>query len=131
MDNKKKVCFLLFGLLASLWVSSLACSSTAEEKLVYDESYSGKEVVVSLNDSFELTLGATGSYYWYEDCTIDDESVIKQTGYDYQPAVSAILVTGNQVWTFEAVGKGTTTISNIYGGIHGNNQSFELSVVVE
>ena len=134
MDNKMKACFLIFCLLASISVSLLDCSGISPGNLDYDESDSGKEVIVSLNDSFKLTLEAMAGYSWNANCTIDDESVIKQTNYEYKAAGPAILGIGTQIWTFKAVGKGEATVTNEYGGIAGGSQnikSFTLSVVVK
>ena len=131
MDNRIKSCFLILCLSASILISLLGCSSTTIDSVSYKESDSGKTVTVSLNESFKLTLEASGSSSWNVNCTIDDESVIVQTSYETKEVVLAGIVAGNQIWTFEAVGTGTTTITNVYSGIHGKVKDFTLTVVVE
>lgn len=129
-----KTRFLIFCLLAFIIVSSLACPGTSPDNLEYKESDSGKTVTTHVNDSFKLTLGATGSSSWDENCTIDDESVIKQIGHEDKSGGTALLPMITQIWTFKAVGTGEATITNEYGSYYAGSQnldSFTLHIVVE
>ena len=74
------------------------------------------DVVMStvVGGELTVTLGSnpTTGYQWLEDAEISDESIVQQTshkfigpGIDKPPGTS-----GEEVWTFEAVQRGTTTI---------------------
>jgi len=132
MDNKIKACFLIFCLLASVTVNLLACSSASSEDLIYDESDSGKEVTVSLNDSFKITLNIASGYFWNVECTIDDESVVEQINHESKAVGIGAQGIGTQIWTFKAVGPGEAKITNEYSKLGSQNiKNFTLYVVVE
>jgi len=74
------------------------------------------DVVMStvVGGELTVTLGSnpTTGYQWLEDAEISDESIVQQTshifigpGIDKPPGTS-----GEEVWTFEALQRGTTTI---------------------
>jgi predicted secreted protein len=132
MGNKINACFLIFCLLASISISLLACTGTSTDNLDYYESDSDKTVIIHLDDSFKINLSIASGYSWNANCTIDNESVIGLTNYEYKSAGSAILGIGTQIWTFKAVGTGEATITNRYSKVGSQNiKSFTLSVVVE
>ncbi len=71
-----------------------------------------------VGEELTVTLGSnpTTGFRWSEDAEISDESIIKQVshkfvgpGIDKPPGTS-----GEEVWTFKALKKGTTTISVEY-----------------
>jgi predicted secreted protein len=131
-----KIYLLIFSLLASISLASSACSSISTENLIFDETSSGKEAVVPLNDSFKISLEANtiSGYSWNEKFTIDKELVIEQLDYQYEAPIPAIPGIGSQIWTFEAVGIGKATITNEYGGVDigsQNTKSFTLFVDVK
>ncbi len=74
------------------------------------------DVVMSavVGEELTVTLGSnpTTGYQWLEDAEISDESIVQQTshkfvgpGIDKPPGTS-----GEEVWTFEALQRGTSTI---------------------
>jgi len=98
-----------------------------------------REVEVAVGDSIEVTLGsnATTGFQWSESAQISDQSVLEQKTHEYvapDQQGGALGVAGKEVWTFEALESGTTTVSMEYsqpweGGEKGS-WTFVLTVVV-
>jgi inhibitor of cysteine peptidase len=117
-------------------LSLLACTKAAPTVSV-DESYAGKEVEITAGSSLVVTLESnrTTGFQW-ELTGITDQTVLKQDGEpEYvAPETSALGAGGQEVWTFQALKKGTSTISMAYsrpweGGEKGV-KTFDLTVVV-
>jgi len=98
-----------------------------------------REVVVAEGGTLTLTLGSnpTTGFSWGEAAQIADPTVLQQTDSQTQPPQAQGMggAPGAQVWTFEALKKGATTVSLDYsrpweGGEKGV-WSFELTVTVK
>ena len=97
-----------------------------------------RKLKVTIGDSFTVTLcsNPTTGFEW-EEAVISDSSVLIETGREFQaPGAGASEgAAGKEVWTFEAVKRGTSTVSMAYsrpweGGEKGV-WTFTLAVVVE
>jgi len=100
-----------------------------------------KEVTVGAGDSFRVTLcsNPTTGFQWSETAQVSDPSVVQQTNHKLVGPESAPPpppgTPGQEIWTFEALKKGTSTVTMEYsrpweGGEKGE-WTFELTVVVK
>jgi inhibitor of cysteine peptidase len=103
-------------LIATLLLSSCVTSHDYEEEISCNDFNSdhnqSSEFEVEVGDKIRIELCSnitTGFRWTYE---IDDESVLKFEDYDYIEPEDDELVgaAGTDVWTFEAVGEGTTEV---------------------
>jgi inhibitor of cysteine peptidase len=91
------------------------------EKRVSNRESSGKESArkqlnVAVGQEFTVTLAsnATTGYHWELAAPLD-EAVVKLVNSEYQtPETSALGAPGQEIWTFQAVGKGQTVIDLKY-----------------
>ena len=96
------------------------------------------EIEVPVGDTFILKLGSnmTTGFQWGEEAGISNGDVLKQTGYEFtEPDTGTVGAAGQEVWTFEALKKGTTTVSMSYdqlweGGEKGE-WTYEITVTVK
>ena len=103
------------------------------------ENDSIKEVEVGVGGVLTVTLGsnATTGFSWSEDAVVGDAAVLKQTGHEYlEPGKEGVVgAAGNEVWTFDALKKGSTVVSMEYGrpweGGEKGVWTFELTVTVK
>ncbi len=94
-----------------------ACSPAQPKALSVDESYSGKEVNLAPSGILTISLVSNPStgYSWDKEADISDPAVIEQTDHQYEASkVPVVGAPGLQVWTFKALGPGTSTISMDY-----------------
>ncbi len=111
---------LAFILLVGICIGvGTACSEESSDVVNVDSSDSGKQVELSVGQSLVVTLdsnpGSTG-YSWAL-MQNSDESVLSNTGNKYiAPQTTAPMVgaPGVEEWTFQALKKGTSTISMGY-----------------
>ena len=98
-----------------------------------------KEVQVGIGDSLTATLcsNPTTGFQWTESAQISDPSILQQTHHEYVPSEGEGVVgaPGKEVWAFEALQKGTCSVSLEYsrpweGGEEGA-WTFTLTVVVK
>ena len=88
--------------------------------------------------SWNLTCSSpTTGFWWSELAEISNQTVSKQTDHRYEPAEEKNIVggAGQEVWTFETLKEGITTVSMEYsrpweGGEKGE-WTFNLTVVVK
>ena len=108
-----------------------------------EQQHISKQVEVAVGDSFTVTLCSNPStgFQWTESAQIGDQTVLKQTDHksvapeakgDKLPAPGT---PGQEVWTFKALKKGTSSVSMEYsrsweGGEKGV-WTFNLTVVVK
>ena len=140
-----KLKLILMCAVVSILVCLVACSS----EVAVDASYDGKEVKVPIDGSLIVTLESnptTGFKWQYEEevkdtlhilTGIPDETVLALVGQKFvAPEAGAPPGTGGEeVWTFKAVGKGTTELSLEYsqpweGGTKAA-KTFTLTVIVK
>lgn len=136
---------VLTCIVVAISFSLVACSS----EVSVDASYNGKEVKVSVEGTLVLTLESnptTGFMWGYEEGVSDglsiytgipDENVLSRIGQKFiAPEAGAPPGTGGEeVWTFRAMGKGTTELSMEYsqpweGGMKAA-RTFNLTIVVK
>jgi inhibitor of cysteine peptidase len=101
-----------------------------------DSSYSGKQVELSVGQTLVVTLASnvTTGYSWSL-TGISDESVLQKSGNEYiAPTTNLVGAGGQDVWTFKALKKGTSTISMGYSRPWETDtppiETFGLTVVV-
>jgi inhibitor of cysteine peptidase len=98
-----------------------------------------KEVEVGVGGVLTVTLGSnpTTGFSWNEDAVVGAASVLKQTGQEFvEPGKEGVVgAAGKEVWTFNALKKGTTVVSMEYGrpweGGEKGVWTFELTVTVK
>jgi len=98
-----------------------------------------REVETIVGDSIEVTLASNPStgFQWSESAQISEPSVLEQKTHEYVPPGQqdgVVGAAGKEVWTFEALQQGTTTVSMEYGrpweGGEKGAWTFVLTVVV-
>ena len=117
---------LVTVLLAAVGCSPAVGASPADETNVevsvdefMDANHIVKTVEVSEGGVLTVSLGSNPStgFSWTEDALIDSPAVVQQTACEYVAPEAQGLVgaSGSQVWTFDALEKGTTSLSMEYG----------------
>ena len=100
--------------LAILGVAVLLVEASCARKKIYGEATSSIEVVVGEQFTIMLAANPTTGYSW----TVSrqaDPTVVAPVDSDYQPDPSSVVGTGgHQRLTYQAVGRGTTTINLDY-----------------
>lgn len=104
-----------------------------------NQSHITKDVTVTVGGLLNVTLcsNPTTGFQWVENATISDQTVVHQTSHQFVGAEGEELVgaPGNQVWTFEALSKGKSTVSMEYSrpweGGEKSEWSFTLNVTVK
>ena len=142
-----KVKTIVVCALAALPLLPSACSSEGAVEVSCDDfmaqPHISRQVDVKAGDAFTVTLcsNATTGFQWGESTQIGDRAVLRQTGHEFiapeekggkEPAAGTA---GQEKWTFEAVGQGTTEVSMEYsqpwdGGEKGA-WTFKLTVTVK
>ena len=125
----------------------VACSPTQKQASVevscddfMKVNHLSQEVEVSADGTLTVTLcsNPTTGFLWSESAQISDQTVLQQTGHGFltAPESQAMMgAPGKEVWTFQALKKGESTISMEYsrpweGGEKGA-WTFALTVVVK
>ncbi|OBI12264.1 hypothetical protein AWB92_12380 [Mycobacterium sp. IEC1808] len=83
-----------------------------------------QDVTLGVGNTLTLRLGSnyTTPYRWTINTKIGDPTVVKQTSHEFvQPTSDALGAPGTEVWTFEALKPGKTTISTAYSSIVGKD----------
>jgi len=136
--------FPLMALLALLGCGTSTSAPTPEPVSVevpcdeFDEQpEQTREIAVDGGSTFTVALCAnpTTGFQW-EDMEIGDPDVLEEVSRDYQaPDSDALGASGRDVWTFDALTAGQTTLSSSYGQPwEGGTQGLwtvELTVTVE
>lgn len=95
------------------------------------------EIEVPAGDTFTLILGSnpTTGFQWDENAAISDISILEQVSHEFiEPDSELVGASGKQKWTFDALKKGTVTVSLEYsrpweGGEKGE-WTYEIEVTV-
>lgn len=98
-----------------------------------------RDLNLSKGNSVIVTLcsNPTTGFQWSENAQVSNPQVIEQKSYKFvSPAETGLVgVPGNSVWTFEAIGKGTSTVlieySRNWQGGEKAVQTFKLNVTVQ
>ncbi len=119
---------IIVGLMVILALSLLACSPASTKVWVevpiddfMNQKHVSGQVEVAMGDSFTVTLGSnpTTGFQWAEEAQISDTGVLKQVDHEFISPESEPPpppgTPGQEVWTFEALKKGTTIVSMEYG----------------
>jgi len=107
----------------------------------YGQNHISQEVDVAVGDLFTVTLCSNPStgFQWSESAQISDQTVLQQIDHQFVGPESEPPpppgTPGQEIWTFQALEKGTSTISMEYsrpweGGEKGE-WTFNLTVVVK
>jgi predicted secreted protein len=117
---------------------SVSCVPRPVYQVSVDASYPSKEIEIPLNGSLVVTLkdNSDGGYFWPEQAEISDPAVLAQTDYKYVPPEGGPPgAPGKDVWTFEALNQGTSTIFMEYRRPWEPSgqpaQVFDLTVVIK
>ena len=139
-----KLKLILICAMVALSLSLFSCTSKqAALEVTCDDFMEFKhitwEVKVNTGDSVIVTLcsNPTTGFQWSESAQISNQTVLKQTDHRYEPVGEKNIVggAGQEVWTFKALNKGTTTVSIEYsrpgeGGEKGH-WTFVATITVE
>jgi inhibitor of cysteine peptidase len=95
---------------------TLAFAADTNAILALNAADSGKQITVVAGDSFTVTLDSNPSTgFAWSISEITDESVIDDVSNDFKGADTGMMGAGGQeVWTFEALDEGTSTIEMQY-----------------
>jgi inhibitor of cysteine peptidase len=102
---------------AVLLLGLAGCLPAQPKNLSVDKSYSGKEVNLAASATLTISLVSNPStgYSWDKEAEISDPAVIAQTDHRFEASkVPVVGAPGVQVWTFQTLGPGTSTISMDY-----------------
>ena len=142
-----KLKLILICAVVAVSVSLLACSAPVKQASVevscddfYKQAAISREVKVPADSSLTVTLcsNPTTGFQW-EEAQISDQTVLQETGHKFVSPESEPPpppgTPGQEVWTFQTLKKGTSTISIDYsrpweGGEKGT-WKFSLTMIVE
>jgi inhibitor of cysteine peptidase len=83
-----------------------------------------QDVTLGVGNTLTVRLGSnyTTPYRWTINTKIGDPTIVKQTSHAFvQPTSDALGAPGTEVWTFEALKPGKTTITTAYSSIVGKD----------
>jgi inhibitor of cysteine peptidase len=109
-------------LILSLWLAACAPTTGTAVNVSCDDlenqQFISKQMTVTAGNTFTVTLcsNATTGFQWSESAQISDQTVVQQTGHEFISPESTGIVgaPGNEVWTFKALKKGTSTVTMEY-----------------
>ena len=143
---KKKL--ILFSTVVAVSLFLVACSSAEQPSFevscdrFMEVKHITQEIDVSAGDTFSVTLcsNPTTGFQWSHFAQISDRSVLEQTNHQFSLPENgnkplAPGTPGQEIWTFNALKKGTSTVSMEYsrswaGGEKGE-WTFVLNVTVK
>ena len=141
---------ILVGVVVAVLLSLVACTSAPEQAEVsvdiddfMEQKNISMEVEVAVNGSLTVSLGSnpTTGFRWSESAEISDQTVLEQTAHEFiapqgegdEPPAPG--TSGEEVWTFKALKKGTTEVSMEYSRPWESGEkaewTFVLTVVVK
>ena len=139
----KSKLIMLTSVIAAMSLCLFGCSAAgtaAPGQVSVDDSATGKTVEIAVGGSLTVTLesNATTGFQWSELADIFDQTVLEQVDHQFvSPSEDTEMVgaPGEEVWTFKALKKGSSTISMEYsqpweGGTKAA-ETFSLTVVVK
>ena len=83
-----------------------------------------QNVTLGVGNTLTVKLGSNYStpYRWQADARIGDSSIVRQSGHRYvQPTTDRMGAPGTEVWTFDALKPGTTTVTTYYSSFVGKD----------
>ena len=110
---------------AMIAISLSLCACSPSVDVSYDEfmnlQHISQETEVAVDSSFTVTLGsnpASTGFQWSESAQISDQTVLQQTNHEFVPPTDGPLLApgtpGKEVWTFQALKEGESTVSMEY-----------------
>ena len=136
---KKYLGIGIITVLAAAAIAGAACTASADNSgpKVFNVTESGQQITLSPGASLVVTLdsNATTGFSW-SIAGISDEDVVDDVANEYQAPDSGLMGAGGQeVWTFQAGDKGTSTIEMQYSRSWETDvepaETFNVTVVVE
>jgi len=138
---KQRTILILLLLLSTIFMQSCITSRDIYVEISCDEFTENPK---SMQNDFQIEVGdkvyielcsnpSTGFKWNYD---LSGDNVLKEEGYDFkEPDGDVVGASGKEVWTFEAIEKGTTVINMEYsqpwqGGIKGE-WTYRINVVVD
>ncbi len=138
---KQRTILILLLLLSTIFMQSCITSHDIHVEISCDEFTENPK---SMQNDFQIEVGdkvyielcsnpSTGFKWNYD---MSGDSALKEEGYDFEePDGDVVGASGKEVWTFEAIEKGTTVINMEYsqpwqGGIKGE-WTYRINVVVD
>ena len=123
--KRKLILTVLAAILVLSALSATACSTDKPGTVGWEipiDNFMNKpdhsdEIEVPAGDTFILKLGSnlTTGFQWGEEAGVSNGDVLKQTGYEFtEPDTDKVGAAGQEIWTFEALKKGTTKVSMSY-----------------
>jgi len=122
-----KAKLILTFIIAAISLGLLACSPASTKVYVevpiddfMNQKHISEQVEVTTGELFTVTLGSnpTTGFQWVEEAQISGTGVLKQVNHEFIGPESEPPpppgTPGQEVWTFEATGKGTSTVSMEY-----------------
>jgi inhibitor of cysteine peptidase len=91
---------------------------------VLKQSVITQNVALAVGNTLTVKLGSnyTTPYRWTPDTKIGDSTIVKQTDHRFvQPTTDALGAPGTEVWMFDALKPGTTTITTSYTSFVGRD----------
>jgi predicted secreted protein len=112
---------------SSINAVSLSCDDLRQQKNI------SKQIEVNVGDVFTVNLcsNASTGFRWLDSANISDKTIVKQIDHKNIASAKAIPgVPGQQVWTFEALQKGTVQITNEYSQHWSGGQKSSWSLIL-
>ena len=119
-----KLKLILICAMVAISLSLCACSSAIDISCddFMNLQHISQETEVAVGDSFTVTLcsnPASTGYQWSESAQISDQTVLQQTDHEFVLPTDGLLLSpgtpGKEIWTFQALEEGESTISMEYG----------------
>lgn len=118
---------IIFAAIVALALTLFACAPTPGQASVgvscddfYQQQHITEEIEINADDSLTVTLcsNPTTGFQWSESAQISDQSVLEQVSHAFIAAEDEPPpppgTPGQEVWTFQALQKGTTTVTMEY-----------------
>ncbi|MCV7199831.1 protease inhibitor I42 family protein [Mycobacterium angelicum] len=131
MKTRLIVAVAMFTALVGVGVIGCSSKGHAADKTievsmddVLNQRSINRDVTLSVGDTLKVSLGSNHStpYRWTADPKIGDPAILKQYSHEYQHEhTDRVGSPGNEVWTFNVLKTGTTTISADYASIVGSD----------
>jgi inhibitor of cysteine peptidase len=129
----------IMTVLAIAAIAGVACTASADtgDPQIFNVAESGQQIELSPGDSLVVTLDSNPSTgYAWSISEIGDEAVIDEVSNEFVGAETEMVGAGGQeVWTFEALDAGTSTIEMQYSRSWETDvepaETFIVTVVVE
>ena len=123
----------------------LACAAVAQEASIdvscddfMEVKHISQEVEIAVDGTLTVTLcsNPTTGFQWSESAQISDQTILEQTDHEFVPPEGDVPgAAGKEVWTFETLKKGTSTVSMEYSRPWESGEkgewTFNLTVVVK